>query len=341
MTTLQHTDDKWVINYDGKYITIGNVPKKKALEIVRRNFGVNEVQVIESENGEIRQSVAKAMGTQSSNKVTMDWEKIDPYKAIDYLPVNIHNRIIMQPVVDRYARDMVAGAWMKNAQPICFSSLGVLLDGQHRLLAIVKSETTQEILVVRGLDPKTFSSFDRHAVRPSHQVFQLEYNESSAHSKRAVSIASQIYYLAKSSRSGLSYDVICQLIGHYKNDIDWLLNMPGSTKRHVRRASIQASFVLAHHKFPTIVEQFVGDVIDGDSLSSNSHAFLLRDYLMGITGNKNKDAIIIEKCLRAIKGCVNGDTISRLLPSKGTRAPIKFFCDDDFSNFLPIGMITS
>ena len=40
------------------------------------------------------------------------------------------------------ARDMKAGHWRLTHQGIAFDPAGVLIDGQHRLWAIVESDTT-------------------------------------------------------------------------------------------------------------------------------------------------------------------------------------------------------
>lgn len=46
---------------------------------------------------------------------------------------------------------MKTGRWVLNGETICFDSNGVLRDGHHRLLAIIESGVTIEVLVVRGV----------------------------------------------------------------------------------------------------------------------------------------------------------------------------------------------
>lgn len=59
--------------------------------------------------------------------------------------------------VDRLARAMLCGKWFENGEPIHFNDEGLLINGQHRLMAIVKSGVTLDLSVVfnadwRGLD---------------------------------------------------------------------------------------------------------------------------------------------------------------------------------------------
>ena len=65
------------------------------------------------------------------------------------------------------ARYMEIGRWFENAVPICFGEDGYLLDGQHRLLAIVKSGRSQWIFVARGIAKDAYDSYDQNQVRTS------------------------------------------------------------------------------------------------------------------------------------------------------------------------------
>lgn len=66
---------------------------------------------------------------------------VTPEMAARWLEsANTHNRKVSQPTVDAYARDMVEGRWEETNQGIAFSTGGVLLDGQHRLWAIVQAD---------------------------------------------------------------------------------------------------------------------------------------------------------------------------------------------------------
>lgn len=87
-------------------------------------------------------------------------ELITPELASKYLEANKANRRIRAHKVEMYARDMTAGRWQLNGQGISFSSSGMLLDGQHRLHAIVKSGVSVQMNVVRGLDRTAGATMD-------------------------------------------------------------------------------------------------------------------------------------------------------------------------------------
>lgn len=78
-------------------------------------------------------------------------ETITPQKAEAWLNCNKQNRKMRDGVAEKYAADMKAGRWTTCPTPIAFYEDGDLADGQHRLWAIIDSDTPQIFPVVRGL----------------------------------------------------------------------------------------------------------------------------------------------------------------------------------------------
>ena len=58
---------------------------------------------------------------------------------------------------------MKCGRWTLNNDAITFDKSGVLTNGQHRLTAIIKSETSQEMAVMYGVEHNI--NMDRPAMR--------------------------------------------------------------------------------------------------------------------------------------------------------------------------------
>jgi hypothetical protein len=69
-------------------------------------------------------------------------------------------RTISRDAVERYATDMATLDWVFNGAPILISKDNELLDGQHRLSAIVESGESQILLIVRGVDPEAMATID-------------------------------------------------------------------------------------------------------------------------------------------------------------------------------------
>lgn len=92
-------------------------------------------------------------------------EKIDAKLATDLLQLNDTNRPIKNLVVDNYTADMKNGRWQFTGDIIQISSEGKLLNGQHRLIAIINSNTVQTFHIQTGLAPESFSKMDIGKVR--------------------------------------------------------------------------------------------------------------------------------------------------------------------------------
>ena len=65
--------------------------------------------------------------------------QITPDLAAEFLKRNTSNRAIKKSKIKKYADDLRRGNWKLTHQGVAISPSGRLLDGQHRLSAIVQS----------------------------------------------------------------------------------------------------------------------------------------------------------------------------------------------------------
>lgn len=97
-------------------------------------------------------------------------ERITPDMAQEYLKYNTENyRSINKSRVISYANDMKAGKWQLNGEGIKFDSNGRLIDGQHRLQAIVHANVPVDMLVIRNV-PTGTNLFDIGSGRSLGQI---------------------------------------------------------------------------------------------------------------------------------------------------------------------------
>lgn len=99
--------------------------------------------------------------------------QVSPEMATKWLEGNTHNRPINQETVNRYARDMAAGRWKVTHQAIAWDKDGRLVDGQHRLWAILQSGATVPLLVIHGLDISAQTVIDTGLSRSTWQRLSL------------------------------------------------------------------------------------------------------------------------------------------------------------------------
>lgn len=94
--------------------------------------------------------------------------EITPALAHEWLQNNPKNRSLRRHKVEHYARAMTRGEWRESREPIEFDTNGNLVNGQHRLEAVVKSGITirnpirnnvpsEEVIVMDSGMPRTAS----------------------------------------------------------------------------------------------------------------------------------------------------------------------------------------
>ncbi len=99
--------------------------------------------------------------------------EVSPAIAAEWLALNTHNRHPRRNVVMAYAADMGGGHWQFNGDAIRFAADGALLDGQHRLQAIIEADVVLPLLIVRGLTRSAQETVDGGAKRMFSDVLKL------------------------------------------------------------------------------------------------------------------------------------------------------------------------
>jgi hypothetical protein len=87
-------------------------------------------------------------------------ELITPDMAAELLRGGDHNRSLNQNWVTTLSRDMIAGRWKLTPQGIVLDEDGKLLDGQHRLSAVVRAKVPAEFWVTEGAPFEMFRYLD-------------------------------------------------------------------------------------------------------------------------------------------------------------------------------------
>jgi hypothetical protein len=98
---------------------------------------------------------------------------VTPELAAKWLERNDHNRSMVMSRVDAYANDMRRGDWRLNGEAIKISREGKILDGQHRLAAILEANVAIETLVITGLEPDDQETMDQGRARSLADVLKL------------------------------------------------------------------------------------------------------------------------------------------------------------------------
>lgn len=106
---------------------------------------------------------------------TLDFVQMDvtPEMAARWLEGKCKNRNINNKQVEKFAKDMIAGAWHLNGETIVFSEDETLMDGQHRLWAVVESGCTVKLCIVKGAKEDSMDTFDMGRARTFSDALQI------------------------------------------------------------------------------------------------------------------------------------------------------------------------
>jgi len=200
---------------------------------------MNKVQVISAQNGidysvnfdksdiyrklKNKQKVAEMTGALILT--------ITPDLAERWLSWNQTNRPASKRIISEYARRMSEGLWEMNGETIILNDIGGINDGQHRLMACVKSGADFEALVFFGARKESFHTLgDTYKRTPGH-VLSIEgaknYNNTAAAIRQIMFLEGGVvnggFYISNSEvldwyRSNIEINDILSVSDHW-NDI--------------------------------------------------------------------------------------------------------------------------
>lgn len=163
-------------------------------------------------------------------------ELVTPERAKELLSLNSNNRDINAGNVAKLSRYLADGDFIFNGDTVCVSEDDVLLDGQHRLMAIEASGIAAPCIIVTGIDPKALATIDQNAPRNLSAVLKLQ-NVDLRNSTIIGSVARLVVlYSDRPHRNALSSDRIF-LADYVKENVDTLNAVASMVKGHNDRAN--------------------------------------------------------------------------------------------------------
>lgn len=255
---------------------------------------------------------------------------ITPEQAEALLAANTHNRSPRQSFVDQYAADMRAGAWQLNGEAIKVATDGQILDGQHRLMAIVEAGTPVETLIITGLPNEAQETMDQGRSRSFGDVLKLRGEAYYA------ALASATRILAIYERDGipiLSFGRPSPTVQQMSRTLDRNPHLRESVKliySDLRKWLPTAAMVTLHYLFASVSQEdaddFFAKLATGENLDASSPIYVLRERLMrehyeALRLNPRVKVAFIIKAWNAYR---RGETIKRLQWNAGGSSPDKF-----------------
>lgn len=249
-------------------------------------------------------------------------ETITPKIAEKYLEKNENNRKIRYSVIRNYARDMKNGSWELSPQGISFFENGKLADGQHRLMAIVRSKCTVQMNVTYDV-PNNTKVIDRGAVRSEADILHFGGYGKSVANNNSVATVNQLFALCSKKPTT---SVVVDFMDKYAEIVVKATNIVG---RGSNTTSICRKSPIAAAAFCGLVcgldEEGIATFFDvanrGFSVSAEqTSAVVLRNYILqkySGGGRKDREDLFKVTCF-ALKDFANGRPRTRLYELKNS-----------------------
>lgn len=287
----------------------------------------------------IEDNSRRARGPRRNISMSTGVEKITPEKAVRWLEdtekvERFVNRGLSEGNILLFAETMVRGAWEINHQGIAlFKHEGrwIILDGQHRMWAIVKGNIPVMMTIARyeggDLDDaiEIMKSFDRGQKRNLGQVITIS---TRGDVTRGSTRVSAVRYLLAFLRGGGSPDrrfsriidsEILDGVERYKEHLDWFVTLKRGSGNVFLSAPVAAALIYARSvpQYAEQVERFGRQLSGGEGLYSGDPAMTFRDWVL----NKGSDNLLrrpegrmlfMRIAFRAIMKSVQGRKVTRL-----------------------------
>lgn len=206
-----------------------------------------------------------------------EYVAVTPRMAEEWLKANTGNRRISEAVVEAYAQDMRAGAWKLTHQGIGFDTNGRLVDGQHRLTAILKAGFPVMMAVTRGLSVSAQEVVDAQKPRSVADQLGLVDGLPSANkyagAARVIAEIDAGKVIDKYTLAGTR-----AILSAYKEKLTTLLAIVKNSPFDSVLITGSLAFCMAADE-PQI-KRFAKQIRDGEGLKRTDPAYLIREYVL-------------------------------------------------------------
>lgn len=212
-------------------------------------------------------------------------EVVTPEMARQWLDpeINKTNRRLKPVIVRKYITDMSDAHWIFNGDSIKFDTSGKLLDGQHRLHAVIAMGRPVEFLIVRNLHPDAYLTIDIGARRTVGDMMQRIGSKQST----AAGAAAKVLYWFETGQTldfNATYSA-AQLIATYKAHPELEAFVAHYVNSPIRRKLLAGSAwpvvaYIASRRYPVEWDAFQQAVAEGNDLSKGDPRHTLREWLL-------------------------------------------------------------
>lgn len=204
---------------------------------------------------------------------------VTPAIAEEYLALNKENRPFDQKWADFLAREMKNGLWRDTGESITFHNKR-LINGQHRLTAIIISNKPQQLVIVYTEDENAFDCIDQGKKRTTGQVLKLSGYEAGATLSAAVRFIEIHNHKGTRPERHQSSAMVRNILENHPGIVSSSDRAPKCPSRLCPRSLLVAAHYLFSQSNPDLADEFLHEVATGENLRANHPAMSLRRRMM-------------------------------------------------------------
>ncbi len=242
---------------------------------------------------------------------------LTPERATALLEHNTLNRPLNDQHVKRLAGQIQAGKWRFNGDTIKVSDDGAVLDGQHRLWAVIEAKASVETIIVRGIERDAFATIDTlRRPRSGADVVAL-----SGTTRHRNIIASAVQWLIRFQRNAIE-DYKAPQHRVENSDVEETFAAHPGIVRAVDRAMTARSignpsitgfiYYLLANRNPEIAERFIETLREPGRASVEDPFFRLRAYFTADHRKRKEPVMTIALAIKASNAAAKGQSIKVL-----------------------------
>lgn len=234
------------------------------------------------------------MKQKSLNLMSAEFVTITPEIAKSWMEGQF-NRRLSNLVVKKYVSIMNEGKWLPCGDAICFDEDGKLINGFHRLTALIQYGNPLVFLVVRGLAKDMIYSIDTGRPRTLANMIEFMFGENVTNSRTLAALSRFVACYMNNgeiTETGLAKATSKQMVDVAMQDSEWLQKCICDAKRCTKGCTIKSSeaclsFFLYCYNHTFLYEKayaFVHSVNTGEMLKNGSVELALRRKIERMSG---------------------------------------------------------
>lgn len=286
----------------------------------------------EFEFRDIEQAEAEKPQVRTHFKLSAAVMEITPEVATEWLGLNHSNRSQRARGKEAYSRDIAENEWLLTGDTIKFDWFGNLIDGQHRLEAVVLSGKPITSLVVWGVDPKAQNRMDSGIPRSFKDQLQLAGNP---HAATISAAARRIFLFLPPNNERIDFNrakvthAELERVYRERPELDEISNFisPLAVKLDLPKSLLAFIFWVLREHNPEEAYEFMSKLASGASLEDNDPILVLRDRIRrNGSGARTRDfpALVFWLTVYAWNHWLDGKKIAKLQLPAGGMVPDNF-----------------